>query len=159
VSETEYMQMFFQGTSVLCDYVCKMQEIEKERFRIMTEAEIMHRKISITEKLAIEKLAAQRMVLEKSMEVTARELSGLQANKEILFRTLDKLVHNIIADNTTIERQEILLRAIAIIKDEIQNLREDTTIQFNLIANSVMEALGSPINCNFISGGTENEYV
>ena len=144
-----------QSVSVLCDYIVRVQALEVEKLRILKDAELMERKINVTEKVALERLANQKLVLQHSMEITAQELNGLRISREVLIGAVDALVQNIISESATVESREISLRAIEIIRDEIQKLREDTSIQFDRIAAIVQQALENPLNHNFLDGGAE----
>ena len=150
---SEFIGVVTQSVSVLCDYIVKLQALEVEKLRILKDAELMGRKIAVTERIALERLANQKLVLQNSMEVTAQELNGLHVSREVLVRAVDKLVQNIISESATVDSREISLRAIEIIREEIQKLREDTSIQFERITIFVQQALENPLNNNFLDGG------
>ena len=150
---SEFIGVVTQSVSVLCDYIVRLQSLEIEKLRILKDAELMGRKIAVTERIALERLANQKLVLQNSMEVTAQELNGLHVSREVLVRAVDKLVQNIISESATVDSREISLRAIEIIREEIQKLREDTSIQFERITIFVQQALENPLNNNFLDGG------
>ena len=152
---SEFFGSIVQGVGILCDYIVKLEALEVEKLRILKDAELMGRKIAVTERVALERLSNQKLVLQHSMEITAQELNGLRVSREVLIRAVDALVQNIISENASVESREISLRAIEIVRDEIQKLREDTSIQFDRIAAIVQQALENPLNHNFLDGGSE----
>lgn len=150
---SDFFGMIIQGVGVLCDYIVKLESLEVEKLKILKDAELMERKISVTEKVALERLANQKLVLQRSLDMTAEELGSIRASKEILFKAVDRLVQNIISDHATVATQELSLKAMGLIQDEIQKLREDTNVQFETIAANVQKALENPLNQGFLDGG------
>lgn len=151
---SEYMQSLFQGVSILCDYICKMQEVEKERFRIATEAEITHRKISITEKVAMARLAAQKEVLEKSIDATATDLASLGVSRERMLEVIGRLAESVVADDKTPEERERAFNVIEIMRNELDKLREDSMVKYELLSHNILQALEAPLSgLNFLEIG------
>lgn len=150
---SEFFGTVVQSVSVLCDYIVRLESLEVEKLKILKDAELMERKINVTEQVALERLSNQKLVLQSSMEITSQELNGLRVSREVLIQAVNAFVENIISESATLESREISLRAIDIIRDEIQKLREDTSIQFDRVAVIVQQALENPLNHNFLDGG------
>lgn len=156
---SEYMTLVIKSVDVLCNHIARIQSIEVERFRIASEAETMRRKISVIEKVALERLEQQKMVLERSLSMVAEDLSSLSISREILIRALEKLTDKIISEETKEEHQGILLQALNIIREELNKIREDSEIRFDKIAGSIVTAMKSPLNHKLIEGDEFYERV
>ena len=69
------MGIILQSVNAFCDHMYKLEQLDVERMKINRDYEIMDRKISITEKVALEHIEFQKMVLEKSLLATTEDLA------------------------------------------------------------------------------------
>jgi len=79
----DIMGIILQSVNAFCDHMYKLEQLDVERLRINRDYEIMNRKISITEKVALEHIEFQKMVLEKSLLATTEDLASLGASREV----------------------------------------------------------------------------
>ena len=135
-----------QSMTTLCDYMYKFEQLELERMRINKDYEIMSRKISITEKVALEHIEFQKLVLEKSLAAATEDLSGLGASREIMIKAIERFSESIMAKKYSQEERECAFKIIALLSHELKQLRGESELKFKMISANVLKALQNPFD-------------
>ena len=143
-----------QSMTTLCDYMYKFEQLELERMRINKDYEIMSRKISITEKVALEHIEFQKLVLEKSLAAATEDLSGLGASREIMIKAIERFSESIMAKKYSQAERECTFKIIALLSHELKQLRGESELKFKMISTNVIKALQNPFdNLKILKGG------
>jgi len=150
----DIMNTIMQSVTMLCDYMYKFEQLDVERLRINRDYEIMDRKISITEKVALEHIEFQKLVLEKSLLATTKDLASLGASREIMVKAIGKFSESIIAKKSSPEERDCAFKIIGLLSHELKQLQSDSAVKFKLLSANVMKALQNPLkNSNELKTG------
>ena len=129
----------------LCDYMYKFEQLDVERLRINKEFEIMERKVSITERVALKHIEFQKLVLEKSLAAAAEDLARLAVSRETMIKAIEKFSLNIMAKDTSVAERECAFKLIGLLSHELKQLRSDSEIKFKLLSANIVKALQNPL--------------
>jgi len=139
------MAMVLQSISVLSDYMYEFKQLDIKRMRISQEYKIMSRRISVAEKMALEQIKVQKMVLKKSLSASAKDLASLSASRETMIKAIGKFSESVMAKKSSKAERECAYKLIGLLSHELEQLRNDSEARFNLLNSNVMKALQGPV--------------
>jgi len=137
------MTTVIQSVAVLCDYMYKFQQLDAERLRINHEYKTVSKKISVAEKLTLEHIKFQKLLLKKSLTASAKDLASLSVSRETMITAIGKFSENIITKKSSPAERKCAYKLIGLLSHELEQLRNDSELKFNLMNDSVMKALQS----------------
>jgi len=140
------MGIILQSVNAFCEYMYKLEQLDVERLRINRDYEIMNRKISITEKVALEHIEFQKMVLEKSLLATTEDLASLGASREVMVKAIGKFSESIMTKKYSPEERECAFKIIGLLSHELKQLQSDSAVKFKLLSANVIKALQNPLS-------------
>ena len=149
----DVMNTIMQSVTAFCDYMYKFEQLDVERMRINRDYKIMSRKISITEKVALEHIEFQKQVLEKSLFAATEDLAGLCASREVMIKAIGKFSESIMTKKSSQEERECAFKIIGLLSHELKQLRSDSEVKFKLISANVIKALQNPLGDKLLAGG------
>ena len=139
------MAMVLQSISVLSDYMYEFKQLDMKSSRISQEYKIMSRRISVAEKVALEQIRFQKLVLKKSLSASTKDLASLSASRETMIKAIGKFSESIMAKKSSKAERECAYKLISLLSHELEELRNDSEARFNLLNSNVMKALQGPV--------------
>ena len=147
------MTTVVQSVAVLCNYMYEFKQLDIERLRLKHEYKTMNKKISVAEKLALEQIKVQKLVLKKSLKATTKELASLRVSRESMIEAIGKFSENIMAKKSSEAERQCAYKLIGLLSHELEQLRSDSELKFKLMNDSVMKALQNPFTSKMLRTG------
>jgi hypothetical protein len=135
--------------------MCKFRQLDIERLRINHEYKTTSKKISVSEKLALEQIKVQKLVLKKSLNAATKELASLNVSRESMITAIGKFSENIMAKKSSKAERECAFKLIGLLSHELEQLRSDSELKFKLMNDSVMKALQNPFTSKMLGVGED----
>jgi len=142
----DIMGAILQSVNLFCEHLYKLEQLDVERLRINRDYEIMNRKISITEKVALKHIEFQKLVLEKSLLAATKDLASLGASREIMIKAIGKFSESIMAKKSSPEERDCAFKIIGLLSHELKQLQSDSAVKFKLLSANVIKALQNPLS-------------